>query len=128
MAFVQSFKFLFFALLAATLIILSLSPRQWNPVPRIMNQKLLRWLGKISYGLYVFHPLVFYPVVVNLIPFLEKKKNLPEFILILLGTAVSLSTTILVSALSYKYYELPFLRLKKLFGGYQSEFSQNLER
>jgi len=125
---VQSFKYLFFAFLATILIILSLSPQRWNPVPIMMSQKQLRGLGKISYGLYVFHPLVFSPVIGSLIPFLEKTKVLSDPVLILAGAAVSLAATLLVASLSYKYFELPFLRLKDRFGGYPSEFRQALSK
>lgn len=121
---IQSIKYLFFAILAATLIIFSLSPSRWNPVPRIMNQKHLRYLGRISYSLYVFHPLIFSPVIGIIVPLLEQTKNLPQPMLILAGAILSLGITILVAALSYKYFELPFLRLKDRFGGYESEFHQ----
>jgi hypothetical protein len=123
---VQSFKFVFFALLAAVLIILSLGPSRWNPVPRIMNQKQLCELGKISYGLYIFHPFVFYPVIGNFIPFLEKNTKMSDTFLIFVGAAVSLAGSIVVAVLSYKYFELPFLRLKNRFGGYQSELNKTL--
>jgi peptidoglycan/LPS O-acetylase OafA/YrhL len=46
--------------------------------------------------------------------------------LIFVGAAVSLAGSIVVAVLSYKYFELPFLRLKNRFGGYQSELNKTL--
>jgi peptidoglycan/LPS O-acetylase OafA/YrhL len=65
-----------------------------------------RWiiyLGQISYGLYVFHIPVIYLVGYSL--------RLSRHRTILLAFFVN----ILVAALSYKYFESPFLRLKRKF-------------
>jgi peptidoglycan/LPS O-acetylase OafA/YrhL len=52
------------------------------------------YLGKISYGLYVFHA-----AAIRLVP----------------SPLAALSLTIAISAVSYRYLESPFLRLKKRF-------------
>jgi peptidoglycan/LPS O-acetylase OafA/YrhL len=71
--------------------------------------RFLRYLGKISYGLYVFHMLCLYLT--------EKMiggyaKNMTKFIVFWwLGLAV----TIAVAAVSYAFFESPFLRLKERF-------------
>jgi peptidoglycan/LPS O-acetylase OafA/YrhL len=63
----------------------------------------LNYLGKISYGLYVWH-FLFLVTLHDL--------SLPNA---LLFTPVALLATIMLSALSYRYLELPFLRLKDKF-------------
>ncbi|HWA08479.1 MAG TPA: acyltransferase [Opitutaceae bacterium] len=67
----------------------------------------LAYLGRISYGLYVFHTLA-----------LAITHRLPGPPLLALGAAFSL--TILLAALSFHFFESPFLRLKRRFAVVQS--------
>ena len=69
----------------------------------------LRYLGKISYGLYVFHMLCLY-IVEKLIG--GYARNFSKF---LAFWWVGLAMTIAVAALSYSFFESPFLRLKERF-------------
>jgi peptidoglycan/LPS O-acetylase OafA/YrhL len=88
------------ASIALLLAILGISAR-W-----IRNQALL-YLGKISYGLYVIHALglkISYAVV--------QPVRLSGF---LLHLGLGLGITIILASLSYKYLEMPFLRLKESF-------------
>jgi peptidoglycan/LPS O-acetylase OafA/YrhL len=69
----------------------------------------LRYLGKISYGLYVFHMLALY-VAEKLVG--GYAGNWGKFILFWwLGLALTMG----MAALSYRFYEAPFLRLKERF-------------
>lgn len=63
-------------------------------MPHTMPQPLI-YLGKISYGIYVYHLLALW---------LVHERTIPALVL-----------TILVSALSYRFLEDPFLRLKERF-------------
>ena len=69
-------------------------PRRWLPAP-------LLWLGKISYGLYLYHSLVR-----TLMPRWQSGK----YGAIRLG--LELLITILISGVSYHWLEAPFLRWK----------------
>jgi peptidoglycan/LPS O-acetylase OafA/YrhL len=69
----------------------------------------LRYLGKISYGLYVFHMLALY-LVDKLIG--GYARNWGKFVIY---WWVGLALTLLMAALSYRFYESPFLRLKERF-------------
>jgi peptidoglycan/LPS O-acetylase OafA/YrhL len=69
----------------------------------------LRYLGKISYGLYVFHDLALA---------LSAKimgGNVHSLRLFAIYWLLGLSMTILTAALSYRFLESPFLRLKERF-------------
>ncbi len=73
-----------------------------------LRSRLLCYLGKISYGLYVYHGMCLYLIsraaggrLVGL--------WLPVY------AVASLSLTIGVAALSYRFFESPFLRLKERF-------------
>lgn len=76
-----------------------------------LESKPFNFLGKISYGIYVYHPLV----IALLIFILMKQMNIisvgNSLVLIIL---VSVST-ILVAFLSYRYYESLFLKFKNRF-------------
>jgi peptidoglycan/LPS O-acetylase OafA/YrhL len=94
------------------LLFLSLlgTPSRYLPAPIV-------YLGRISYGLYLFHELIYFLV------FHTWKAWLTRFSEMLhipdwrggLGTMLSFCLTVLAAHLSYKLYERPFLRLKRHF-------------
>jgi peptidoglycan/LPS O-acetylase OafA/YrhL len=91
--------FFYFALIG---YVLCLSPN--NFVNTILESKLLNFSGKISYGLYVYHPLVFL-LVFKYYDFLNWKLQL----------MLSFTITYLVAIFSYYLFENQFLKLKKYF-------------
>lgn len=78
-----------------------------------VNIKILSYLGAISYGIYLLHPLVSYFVrfIVVKIDVVNKIVNSVP----LLYIVILLLVTILVAHVSYNYFELKFLKLKKRF-------------
>jgi len=69
---------------------------------------VLVYLGKISYGLYVYHTLGSF--LAEKLDFV--RSGLPHLIA---REALAFSITIVLAAASYKFLESPFLRLKKRF-------------
>jgi peptidoglycan/LPS O-acetylase OafA/YrhL len=69
---------------------------------------VLVYLGKISYGLYVYHTLGSF--LAEKLDFV--RSGLPHLIA---REALALSITIVLAAASYRFLESPFLRLKKRF-------------
>ncbi|MEM9686258.1 MAG: acyltransferase, partial [Bacteroidota bacterium] len=84
-----------------------------KPLFEIKNKKLI-YLGKISYGIYMFHG-----IAMHLIGFLTLKTvgflNLPDAITIISYTVAVIVLTIVLAHFSYRYYESYFLRLKTKF-------------
>jgi peptidoglycan/LPS O-acetylase OafA/YrhL len=76
-----------------------------KPLRAALSIPPLRWLGKISYGLYVFHPLAFLLVV--RLP--VTRSNL------WLAFATFFSATILIAFISYEFFESRILRCKNKF-------------
>ncbi|MBK8491543.1 MAG: acyltransferase [Saprospirales bacterium] len=74
------------------------------------------FLGKISYGIYVIHPLVLV-VVAKLTSGLSF--DIPFFKYLIAYVAVT-GITILMAYLSYEYFEKPFLRMKGRFSTVRS--------
>ncbi|MGO9864962.1 MAG: acyltransferase family protein [Terriglobales bacterium] len=74
----------------------------------------MRYLGKISYGLYVFHMLAIYIVAKALSRFPPPRHGFSIY------WCSSLALTVAMSVLSYHFFEAPFLRLKERFAFVQS--------
>ena len=77
-----------------------------------LENRVFDFIGKISYGIYVIHPLLIY-----LLSFLYRQLHvhLPlvlQYILIYVSVTL---LTILIAWLSYTYFEKPFLKLKDRF-------------
>ncbi len=86
----------------------------------IDSRLLPKWaiyLGRISFGLYVFHEFAIYAIDNVYFKYLSahntpliKSLNGPFFVL---GFILALGLTILTASLSYRFLETPFLKLKK---------------
>jgi len=102
-----------YSLIAAGCVLLLLSMLGARPD---RFPQFLIYLGKISYGLYVFHWLCLeaiyvlpntlagrFPVTYNSIPLFAAKYG------------IALAATVLIAACSYRFFEGPFLEIKKRF-------------
>ncbi len=88
--------------LGALLIFLSVFRISWTPV-------WLRYLGKISYGLYVFHMLGLY-IADKLIG--GHAKSFPK---LFSYWGIGFALTVILAMVSYRFFESPFLTLKERF-------------
>lgn len=87
---------------SSSIYILSLHPY------KVLNNGLLKYLGKISYGLYMYHAVVF-----QILGFLFLRlTHLNSTLFIILFYSLVFIITIIISTISYKYFETPFLKLK----------------
>ncbi len=78
----------------------------------------LTYLGRISYGLYIFHSVVFYLVFEPADHWMPRSLvalHLPASIVPAVGTTLVLIISIASAGLSYRYFEKPFLKLKERF-------------
>lgn len=84
---------------------------------RIINleHKIFDFLGKISYGIYVIHPLVAIWIS-KLIVF--KNNNVINYFIVYI---VCITTTILLSYISYEYFEKKFLKIKNKYTTIESK-------
>ncbi len=73
-----------------------------------LENKLFDYLGKISFGLYVYNPLVIYGMSFLVNQFVIENQILKQ---VLIYTAV-VPAIVLVAHISYNYYEKRFLKLK----------------
>ncbi len=89
------------ALVAAALV------RQWatGGAWRALDNPPMRWLGERSYGIYLFHALVIGFVF-------DRVRHLSSTEAALILVPATLAITPLLAALSYRFVERPFLRLR----------------
>jgi peptidoglycan/LPS O-acetylase OafA/YrhL len=80
----------------------------------LRHARFLIYLGKISYGLYVFH-LLASRITQRPLRWIDMHAHLPHFLQEPLELVTTLSLAILMAHLSYRYYESAFLRLKERF-------------
>lgn len=93
-------------------IILIMSQVQGNPFLINLEYKWFDFIGKISYGIYVIHPLLIYLLSIL---YRQLHVDLPLTLQYILIYANVTFLTILIAWLSYTYFEKPFLKLKDRF-------------
>ena len=101
------------AIIYALLIFSSINKEQ-SAIARICRYRFLRFTGKISYGLYIFHwPLLFvsFAIVGKISHYFHWQAS--EETLHAIGTIAALLLTYLVSYTSFRYYESIFLKRKR---------------
>jgi peptidoglycan/LPS O-acetylase OafA/YrhL len=98
--------------LAAVLVYLSLLVAPLPPVRWFLETKPLVWIGRRSYGIYLWHYPMFgaFPRVPSTWPYSNPKALVIRF-----------AFAIIVAALSYAFVERPCLRLKRRFGSVVAE-------
>ena len=79
-----------------------------------VTNKAINYLGKVSYGIYMYHISVIYAVLFVFLK-VEFLSELNDVVVILLINLLVIGLTIFVSHLSYKYFEMKFLSLKNKF-------------
>ncbi|MGI4826951.1 MAG: acyltransferase family protein [Janthinobacterium lividum] len=101
---------LFADLYAAAVMVCALSPG--GVVFRLLHVRILRWVGRLTYGAYVFHDL-FHDLFVHLVVHVGGARvaaNIP--LRNELAAVVALPATLLLAWFSFRFFESPFLDLK----------------
>ncbi len=93
------------------ILISALGVRQSGPA--ILLNRPMMYMGKISYGLYVYHPFAI--AIGRLLGLICFHRGWDQLSLELLYFAVSIALTLGLAAASYRWLETPFLRLKRRF-------------
>lgn len=77
-----------------------------------LDNRVMNFLGDISYGLYMYHPLVVHFVIKAVA---KKILFLPAWAYLISMYGITISLLIVVCYLSFRYFEQPILRLRRHF-------------
>lgn len=80
----------------------------------LSSQPLLRWIGKYSYGLYIYHLVLFHWIDEPMKSLLSRHIASKGAVVFAVGITVAV-LSVLVAYLSYELVERRFLRLKRFF-------------
>lgn len=83
----------------------------YRPLNSILRGRLLIWFGRLSFGIYMFHQ----PVSGLMHGFLRRAPPEIHTASDALVTLVSIAATLALAALSFRFFELPFLRIGEKF-------------
>ncbi len=113
--FMRSIGFTTVGLLYASLMVMLLTSAPTSPTRRLIDNAVLRFFGKYSYGIYVLHGLLV-PMIDRWLPQDQLLARLHSPIAAtLVCLAVKTGVAILLALLSWHLLEAPFLRLKDRF-------------
>lgn len=101
--FYNLFSFILFGLVVSTLAV--------KPI-KVLHNKPMNYLGKISYGIYMYHAIIMQLVGLIYLKVISKLGYQETLNIIIINFSVIIFT-IIISHFSYKYYESYFLNLKR---------------
>ncbi len=109
--FTNNFNPFFYNLFSFILFGFAISILAIRPI-KILQNKMMDYLGKISFGIYMYHAIIMQLVGLIYLKVISKFgfQNTSDIIIINLSI---ITITIVVSHFSYKYYESYFLNLKR---------------
>lgn len=103
--------------IGTSLIIYSVTQGNLWALSPLFRVKPLTYLGKISYGLYVYHKLGIFLAYQMIKQFIEPSSNLAYRVS---GLLLSFLVTVVISVISYEAFEKIFLRMKDRFATIKS--------
>jgi peptidoglycan/LPS O-acetylase OafA/YrhL len=109
----------FFVGVGMSLVVFSITRKDNQLLKRLLSNLFLTYLGKISYGLYVFH-IISIRLAFQLFEAIQNTEGRSLEELNTLVFIAGLIITVVLSAASYQFIEKPFLKLKEKFGVVQS--------
>ena len=102
----------FVNLLATSVVVCLLAPQKWLSLT--IGSRPARWLGRISYGAYVFHDIL-HNVYLGAVNHVRKHVVIGDGPASFTFVSIALTGTILLAWLSFRFYESRFLNLKEKY-------------
>lgn len=108
-------KFILYTAFCGFVLIVSLATERRNPVRWLLQMVWLRHLGKISYAMYVFHPLIFAYIMYRFFRSDWSPVQGRFWPALAVEFSLAFGLTVLLSQISQIAFERPILRLKDYF-------------
>jgi peptidoglycan/LPS O-acetylase OafA/YrhL len=83
-----------------------------NSLIKMKKLKIVSWLGKITYGLYLLHMIALFAVTFFLFRVGLVATDMAYIVILAFG---GFAVSVVISFLSYRFFESPFLRFKRYF-------------
>lgn len=110
----STFGYTVFSILFATLLYIFIK-KDFQVFRYMKKSILLNYIGKISYGIYVFHIPIYLVISSILMNILHSHLKMNTLQALLSIATISLLLTLLASSLSFYLFERPILNLKRYF-------------
>lgn len=104
--------FTYVDLISASVLLLAVQETSF--LSRVFRFPALQWLGRLSYGFYVFHDL-FHAAYITMAIRLANRSHLGPAYVPQITIVLALLCTTLLAAISFRFFERPFLLLKSRF-------------
>jgi peptidoglycan/LPS O-acetylase OafA/YrhL len=102
-------------LLIGSTLVLACHARTSSPAGALVSSRFLRFFGKYSYGLYVWHGVLF-PHIERTFNFWKFYHRIPCFeVAMTLSAGCAVAFSVGLAMLSYHLFEQPIMRLKRFF-------------
>jgi peptidoglycan/LPS O-acetylase OafA/YrhL len=110
----QTLKYLLAAVAFTALLGTVIGPNKWTWLEQLFRTGFLRWCGKYSYAIYVFHPFLYDYITTRLRPIVPLAKTHLELYLAC-EFVLLFAVVLFVSWASWHLFEKHFLKLKRFF-------------
>ncbi|WP_316833073.1 acyltransferase [Pedobacter aquatilis] len=117
-----SFGFTLVSLFWASILIFAISGRVY--LTKFFSYKFLTFFGKYSYGMYVYHAIIYILLSIPLTNFLNKFGN-NTLIVDLITSLILVLLSVIVSFFSFNLFEKHFIKYKKYFQNNNEIIIQN---
>jgi peptidoglycan/LPS O-acetylase OafA/YrhL len=104
-----------FPVICAGVLVRAVTAPEATAVARFFGSKTLQWLGKYSYGLYVFHHFIAFYFIRHRTEYLVTSWVGSHALAVLLQASVGTAVSIVIAVLSFHFFESRILSLKRLW-------------
>ena len=111
---VPTLGFSLVGIISASAIALTLAPA--SATKRFFETRILRFFGKYSYGIYVYHYSIGGWIGAPVRSFVDATTHV-KALGVLFSAVIAGAASVAVAWLSYRFYEVFFLRLKRFHNG-----------
>jgi peptidoglycan/LPS O-acetylase OafA/YrhL len=112
----HSLRSFLIAVFFGALLLVCSHAKAGDPIGRFFNHPAMRFFGKYSYGIYVFHGIIAFFFSDKQTEYVVGSWVGSHLLAIFLQASIGVALSVLIAVVSYEWFEKRFLRLKRWFG------------